>query len=205
MNWILKTLKTALALSFAVILAGMTLVETAQAQEDFSQLAEKKQTTLGLYMTSPDAYKYTMDHMDTTLFVDVRTPSEVNYLGATSVMDALVPWVFMDSTTWNAEKHRYARRTNETFVADIGKALEAKGLSKSDTIILICRSGDRSAAAVNLLAKNGYTNAYTVVHGYEGDKATTGEHKGQRVVNGWKNSAMPWTYSLDGDLMYFTK
>jgi len=182
----------------------LTLAVPLQAGEDWSTLPERKQTTLGLYMTSPMAYQYVMDHMDKTLFVDVRTPSEVNYLGATTVMDAHVPWVFMDSTGWNANKHRYNRRSNENFVADMGRALKDKGLTKNDTIILICRSGDRSAAAVNLLAQSGYTNVYTVVHGYEGDKATTGEHKGQRVVNGWRNSDMPWTYTLDGDLMYLT-
>ena len=189
-------------LALGVVLA---LVSPLQAAEDFSKLAKKKQTTLGLYMTSTDAYNYTIKHMDKTLFVDVRTPSELNYLGATTVMDKLVPWVFMDSASWNAKKHRYKRRSNKNFVADIDAAMKAKGLSKNDTLILICRSGDRSASAVNLLAKNGYTKAYTVVHGYEGDKAKTGEKKGKRFVNGWKYSKMPWTYSLDGDLMYYTK
>ncbi len=200
MKWIMKMFKTVLALGLAVVFAGAAI-----AGEDFSKLPKRKQTTLGLYMTSPQAYDYTMKHMDKTLFVDIRTPSELNYLGATTVMDKLVPWVFMDTTGWNAKKHRYKRKTNKTFVADMNAALKKKGLTKDNTVILICRSGDRSAAAVNLLAKNGYTRAYTVVHGYEGDKAKTGKDKGKRVVNGWKNSGMPWTYSLDGDLMYFTK
>jgi len=204
MNWTSKILKGAVALGLVFALAS-PLAAPLAAKEDFSKLPEKKQTTLGLYMTSSDAYKYTMDHMDKTLFVDIRTPSELNYLGATTVMDKLVPWVFMDTTGWNAKKHRYKRRTNKTFVADVDAALKKKGLTKNDTVILICRSGDRSAAAVNLLAKNGYTKAYTVVHGYEGDKAKSGKNKGKRMVNGWKNSGMPWTYSLDGDLMYFTK
>ncbi len=200
MKWNSKILKGLLALGVVFALAS-----PLHASEDFSKLPKKKQTTLGLYMTSTDAYNYTLKNMDKTLFVDIRTPSEVNYLGAVTVMDKLVPWVFMDPTGWNAKKHRYKRRTNKTFVADMNAALKAKGLTKSDTIILICRSGDRSAAAVNLLAKNGYTKAYTVVHGYEGDKAKTGPNKGKRVVNGWKNSKMPWTYSLDGDLMYYSK
>ncbi len=50
----------------------------------------------------------------------------------------------------------------------------------------MCRSGDRSAAAVNLLAKNGYIKVYTVVHGYEGDKSKTSANKGKRIVNGWR-------------------
>ncbi len=200
MNWTSKIFKAVLALGLAFAMAS-----PLAAREDFSKLPKKKQTVLGLYMTSKDAYDYTMKNMDKTLFVDIRTPSEVNYLGAVTVMDKLVPWVFMDTTGWNAKKHRYKRRSNKNFVADMDAALKKKGLTKNDTVILMCRSGDRSAAAVNLLAKHGYTKAYTVVHGYEGDKAKSGKHKGQRVVNGWKNSGMPWTYTLDGDLMYFTK
>ncbi len=193
---------------FATLLAtGLALAFAAPsfAEVDVSKLPKKKLTTLGLYMTAKEAYDYMMKHMDKTLFVDVRTPSELNYLGATTVMDRHVPWVFMDSSGWNAKKHRYKRRPNTNFVADMDAALKKKGLTKTDTVILICRSGHRSAAAANLLAKNGYTRVYTVVDGYEGDKAKSGKFKGQRVVNGWKNSGLPWTYTLDGELMYITK
>jgi len=189
----------------AVALAVLSVFANVAMAQDWSTLNKKKQTKLGLYMTAEQAYKYTDANMDSTLFVDVRTPSELNYLGAATVMDAHVPTVFMDSSGWNDKKHRYKRRKNENFVADIGKALKKKGLSKNDTIILMCRSGKRSAAAVNVLADHGYTKVYTVVDGYEGDKVKEGPNKGKRMKNGWKNSGMPWTYSLDRDYMYFTK
>lgn len=189
----------------AVALAVLSVFANVAMAQDWSTLNKKKQTKLGLYMTAEQAYKYTDANMDSTLFVDVRTPSELNYLGAATVMDAHVPTVFMDSSGWNDKKHRYKRRKNENFVADIGKALKKKGLSKNDTIILMCRSGKRSAKAVNVLADHGYTKVYTVVDGYEGDKVKEGPNKGKRMKNGWKNSGMPWTYSLDRDYMYFTK
>ena len=172
---------------------------------DGSNLSAKKQTKLGMYMTATEAYEHTMKNMDKTLFVDIRTPSELNYLGAATVMDAHVPSVFMDTRSWNDKKHRYTRAKNENFVADIDAALKKKGLSKSDTVILMCRSGKRSASAVNTLAKNGYSSVYTVVDGYEGGKVKKGENKGKRMKDGWKNSGLPWTYSLDKDYMYFTK
>lgn len=175
------------------------------AAEDWSKLSKKKQTTLGLYMTSQQAYDHMMKNMDSALFLDVRTPSELNYLGVTSVMDANVPTDTMDSSAWDDKKNRYVRKHNENFVADVDARLKAKGLKKTDTVILICRSGKRSAKAVNVLAKNGYTNVYTAVDGYEGDKVKEGENKGKRMKNGWKNSGLPWTYSMDKDLMYFTK
>lgn len=173
--------------------------------DDWSKLSKKKQTTLGLYMASQQAYDHMMKNMGNTLFIDIRTPAELNYLGVTSVMDANVPTDTMDGSAWGDKKHRYVRKHNENFVSDIDARLKAKGLKKTDTVILMCRSGKRSAKAVNVLAKNGYTNVYTVVDGYEGDKAKTGKDKGKRVVNGWKNSGLPWTYSMDKDLMYFTK
>ena len=184
--------------------AFLTTFSGAAIAIDGSELSKKKQTTLGLYMTAKEAYDYTMNNMDKTLFLDVRTPSELNYLGVTTVMDANVPTHFMDSRTWDDKKRRYTRKTNVNFAADVEAQLKKKGLTKNDTVILICRSGKRSAKAVNELAKLGYTKVYTVVDGYEGDKLKEGENKGKRMKNGWKNSGLPWTYSMDKDLMYFT-
>ena len=35
--------------------------------------------------------------------------------------------------------------------------------------------------------------------------AKDGAKAGQRVVNGWKNANLPWTYKLDKAKMYFPK
>ena len=197
---LLKNLFTAF-----MMLTMLTAFSGVASADDWSKLSKKKQTTLGLYMTSKQAYDYMMNNMDNALFLDVRTPSELNYLGVTSVMDASVPTDFMDSSTWDDKKRRYRREHNENFVADVEARLKAKGLKKTDTVLLICRSGKRSAKAVNVLAKNGFTKVYSVVDGYEGDKVKQGKNKGKRMKNGWKNSGLPWTYSLDKDLMYFTR
>jgi rhodanese-related sulfurtransferase len=197
---LLKRLLTAI-----VALSCMNAFSGSALAADWSNLNKKKQTRLGLYMTAEDAYKYTMANMEKTLFVDTRTPSELNYLGAATVMDTHVPLVFMDTTAWDDKKHRYKRAENKNFVSDVDAALKKKGLSKDDTVILMCRSGKRSAKAADMLADAGYTKVYSVVDGYEGDKAKDGPDKGRRTVNGWKNSGLPWTYSLDKDYMYFTK
>lgn len=192
-------------LTSVVAIAFFSLFTNTAIAEDWSSLSKGKQTKLGLYMTAEQAYKYVDANMGKTLFVDIRTPSELNYLGAATLMDAHVPAVFMDSTGWNDKKHRYNRAKNKTFVADMEKALHKKGLTKNDTVVLMCRSGKRSAEAVNTLAENGYTKVYTVVDGYEGDKVKEGPNKGKRSKNGWKNAGLPWTYSLDKDYMYITK
>ena len=202
----IRNVATALITVFAVFaISGNVLADGGASAEDWSKLSAKKQTKLGLYMTAEQAYEHTMSNMDRTLFIDIRTPSELNYLGAATVMDAHVPLVMMDSTGWDDKKHRYQRAENKNFVADIEARLKQKGLTKDDTVILMCRSGKRSAKAVNKLAAAGFTRAYSVVDSYEGDKAKEGKDKGKRTVNGWKNSGLPWTYSLDKDMMYFTE
>ena len=188
-----------------IALAVLSMFSVSATAEDWSKLSDKQKTKLGLYMTAKQAYEYTDANMDATMFVDIRTPSELNYLGAATVMDAHVPFVFMDTTGWNDKKHRYNRAENKNFVADIGKALKKKGLGKSDAIVLMCRSGKRSVKATNLLADNGYTKVYTIVDGYEGGKVKEGKNKGKRMKDGWKNSGLPWTYSLDKDYMYITE
>jgi len=201
-----RNIVTALISVFAVIaISGNAIADGNATTADWSKLSEKKQNKLGLYMTTEQAYQHTVNNMDKTLFLDIRTPSELNYLGAATVMDAHVPFVFMDTTGWDDKKHRYLRADNKNFVADVEAQLKKKGLSKDDTVILMCRSGKRSATAVNNLADAGFTKTYSVIDGYEGDKAKEGENKGKRTVNGWKNSGLPWTYSLDKDLMYITR
>ena len=70
-----------------------------------------------------------------------------------------------------------------------------------DTLMVMCRSGGRSAMAVDQLAKAGYTHVYNITDGMEGDLVTdpTSTFHGQRMVNGWKNSGMPWTYKVKPD------
>jgi len=87
----------------------------------------------------------------------------------------------------------YSPRLNPDFVAEVRNLAQP-----GDTLLITCRSGDRSARAVDLLAAAGFKKAYTVVDGVEGDKVTDPDSVfyGKRMKNGWKNSA-PWVYDLD--------
>jgi rhodanese-related sulfurtransferase len=69
------------------------------------------------------------------------------------------------------------------------------------TIMAMCRSGGRSAMALNVLAKAGFTKVYNIVDGMEGDLVADPESAfvGQRLRNGWKNAGCPWTYELTPD------
>jgi hypothetical protein len=90
-------------------------------------------------------------------------------------------------------KVTYEPKMNPDFVAEV-KSLAGP----NDTLLLTCRSGVRSAMAVNLLAPAGFKNTYNIIDGVEGDKVDDpgSVFHGKRMKNGWKNSA-PWVYDLD--------
>jgi len=181
----------------------MAFSVNALAESDWSKLPKKKQTQLGLYMSPSQAHNVMAKEGDKTLFIDVRTREEVNFLGMPTSADANIPYMKLNEwMAWNEKKGNFKMEVNSEFSDVIEERIASKNLSKNGRIILICRSGSRSAKASDLLAKLGYTNVYSVTEGYEGDKAKKGNNKGQRIVNGWKNAGLPWTYKLNKEKMY---
>ena len=163
------------------------------------QVPENKRTPLGLYLTSREAYDMKQERGDAVLFIDVRSKAEAVFLGMPTVADALLPLEEFngDSAPWNDKANSYASDMNLDFVAQMKALIQSKGLDSHATIVLMCRSGSRSALATGLLAKYGFDHVYSVIDGYEGDVAKTGPKAGQRWVNGWRMQGLPWTYQLD--------
>lgn len=187
-------------------LFGMVLALSstfALAETDFSKLPKKKQTPQGLYMTAQQAYSEKLSNPDGSLFIDVRTRAELEFVGMTEMVDINIPYMVHDKESWNAKKKRFVSEPNSNFAIAIDDVIANKKLSKDAKIIVMCRSGSRSSKAANLLSKLGYNNVYSVVDGFEGDKAKSGPNKGHRVVNGWKNADLPWSYKLTVAKMYF--
>jgi rhodanese-related sulfurtransferase len=75
----------------------------------------------------------------------------------------------------------------EVLRAGVENVLRAKGLSKSSPVIILCTSGSRAPHPAIALHDAGFTQVCIQVEGFEGIKAKSGEHKGKRVVAGWKN------------------
>jgi rhodanese-related sulfurtransferase len=71
----------------------------------------------------------------------------------------------------------------------------------------MCRSGGRSAMAVNQLAEAGFKRVFNITDGMEGDLVDDPDsvYRGQRMKNGWKNSGLPWTYAPTPDRMMLPK
>ncbi len=174
---------------------------------DPASVPEIKRSKLQLYLTPQEAYEIMRKDAAHTLFLDVRTRAEAMYVGMPTIADALVPYVEHPEmmTDWDERRHMYSLMANSDFLPEADSRLKAKGLAKTDRVILICRSGDRSARAADLLAKAGYRRVYSITEGFEGDAAKDGPKAGQRVVNGWKNAGLPWTYALDRQKMYFPR
>jgi len=166
---------------------------------DKNDIPEYKQTRVGLYITSSEAFDEIQSEGDEILFLDVRTRSEIAVVGMPTVADANVPYMFMaEPMIWSDDWGNFEMTSNQNFLNAVKQRLEEKGLGQDDKIFLMCRSGGRSASAADLLTKAGFTNVYSVVDGYEGDTAKNGK----RILNGWKNSDLPWSYNLDKKKMY---
>jgi rhodanese-related sulfurtransferase len=120
-----------------------------------------------------------------TYLVDVRTVAEYVYVGHPEAAYN-VPLVF-----WEEQKMRTVANVN--FVEDIKARFKP-----SDTLILICRTGNRSALALRMLWRAGYQNVYNVREGFEGAK----DRNGLPTLNGWKNEDLPYTYVLDPERVY---
>lgn len=106
------------------------------------------------------------------VLVDVRTAEERKFVGY--VPDSVhVPWATGTSLTRNP---RFVRE------------LEAK-TGKDAVILLLCRSGNRSALAADAAAKAGFTQVFNVLEGFEGD-LNDGQHRG--TLNGWRYLGLPW-------------
>ena len=160
------------------------------------QVDEGKLTNLGLYVTAREAYDMWKADPERIKVLDVRTFEEYVLIGHAE-MAANVPLAF-PTYNWDANKGNYSIAINTDFIAHAKERFES-----DDTILTMCRSGGRSAMAVNALAKAGFTKVPNIIDGFEGDKVDDPEsiYHGMRMRNGWKNSS-PWTYKLDPKLVW---
>jgi rhodanese-related sulfurtransferase len=184
-------LKMAIAVLLIVGFCSMVWAETPAPKD------ERKHTTLGKYATSIEAYEMWKANPTKVKIIDCRIPEEYAYVGHAPMAINIPSMVWTGK--WNAEKNDYALDPNTEF-----EALVKQKAALDDTILIMCRSGHRSSASVNRLAKVGFTNVYNIVDGFEGDMVTDEDSyfKGKRGKNGWKNSSAPWTYQLDPALIY---
>lgn len=191
--------KTLLQLLSILLLAGLSPLHAQSI--DATRVLEDQRSKAGLHAkATPDFIKAQRGKV---LFLDVRTRAEAQFLGMAEGIDALVPYVEFQEfmTDWDESRGFCKLEPFNDFAPEVARRLKEKGLAKTDPIEIICRAGERSARAADLLGSLGYTRVYTVINGFEGELSD----KGRRDVNGWKNAGLPWSYALDRKKMYFPR
>lgn len=113
--------------------------------------------------------------------VDVRTVAEWAFVGLPDISELgravhRVEWQMFPSMAPNPD-----------FLSAV---VAAVGPDKDIPALFLCRSGARSRAAAIALTASGYTKAYNIAGGFEGD---LDQHRHRGQINGWKASGLPWS------------
>lgn len=123
-------------------------------------------------VTPTEAYALISQDADAVL-VDVRSRAELELVGRVQVATH-VEWAFYPGMVANTE-----------FAAQLLAQVD-----KSRTVVFMCRTGGRSHNAALLAQQLGYSKAYNMVEGFEGE---ANELKQRTLINGWKHAGLPWT------------
>lgn len=149
----------------------------------------RKRTSLGLLVSAAEARRMLLQHPRDVVLVDIRSRVEAVYVGQPSLTHIHVPYLEpVWPLQWDAAKNTLKMQPNPDFVGEVRAALARNGAGNDATVLLLCRSGERSALAADALAAAGLSRVYSIVDGFEGDVGSDGK----RDVNGWKNIGADW-------------
>jgi len=107
--------------------------------------------------------------------VDVRTDAELHYVGSVPGSETIEWSTFPEG------------QRNPAFLDQL-----ARTARKDEPVMFLCRSGVRSHHAAIAAAEAGWTEAYNVLEGFEGDKDEAGHRS---VKGGWRKAGLPWMQS----------
>jgi len=107
--------------------------------------------------------------------VDVRSRAELDFVGRVPG-SVEIEWKRYPGMALNAE-----------FVQQL-----TKQVPEDATVMFLCRSGGRSHETAAAAAQAGYTKAYNVLQGFEGDRDASGH---RNTIGGWRAAGLPWLQS----------
>ncbi|MEN9681827.1 MAG: hypothetical protein RLZZ627_1720 [Pseudomonadota bacterium] len=107
------------------------------------------------------------------VLIDVRDPVEYSFVGH-PIGSVNVPFKFAPSM-----------EANPDFVS----LVRALAPDEKTPIFLLCRSGQRSMAAAELLMASGYQDLSNIEEGFEGG-IDSSRHRS--TINGWRFHGLPW-------------
>jgi len=156
-----------------------------------------------LGISAQETYAKIQNNEKNVLFIDVRDPVEIMFVGFSDAVHANVPFMMVDRTQWNAEKNVFRLYRNPDFINQVKLQLARRGLSADAEIITMCRSGsERGEPSAAFLRENGFPNARFVVNGFQGGALKEGPQAGFRLQNGWQNSGLPWSAKMNADKIH---
>jgi len=130
-------------------------------------------------LTSKEAYQLMQDN-PSSILLDVRSTMEFLFVG--HPQGALhIAWI--DEPDWEVNPN-FVREVRELMLG--GAACDGDGCVP---VILICRSGKRSALAGQTLLDAGFGEVYNVVDGFEGERD---EDHHRSSLGGWRFEGLPW-------------
>lgn len=115
--------------------------------------------------------------------IDVRTAAEWTYVG------------LPDLTSLGREVHAIewqsfpSGQINPDFARVTAEQMKLAGADAATPLLFLCRSGARSKSAAVAMTRAGFSKAFNIAGGFEGNLDGNG-HRGN--VNGWKASGLPW-------------
>jgi rhodanese-related sulfurtransferase len=127
-------------------------------------------------VTPREAYQLLQTNPGAKL-VDVRTEAERHWVGQVAVQPGQHVGIEWSSWPGGAQNPRFAEQLE-------------KIAGKDDVLLFLCRSGVRSRHAAKLATELGYSNAFDILEGFEGDKDSEGHRK---QLGGWCKAGLPWT------------
>ena len=106
--------------------------------------------------------------------IDVRSRAELELVGKIP-QAAHIEWAFYPGMV-----------ANQDFATQLTMQVD-----KESVVIFMCRTGGRSHNAATLAAQLGFTEAYNMLEGFEGE--ATPDTRQRCRINGWKVADLPWT------------
>jgi len=118
------------------------------------------------------------------VLVDVRTEVEWTLIGKPDLADLGKEPIYLQWVTMQGP--------NQDFVGELKAALEERNVASDAPIYFMCQSGGRSKIAAMQCTELGYSAAYNMAEGFEGD---LDENQHRNSVSGWKVAGLPWRQS----------
>jgi len=133
-------------------------------------------------VTCSDCFRALLENQ-TAQLIDVRTSAEWNFVGVPDLgqlgrQPILVEW--QSYPTMNIDPE---------FVNTVVGHLDELGLGKDTPTYFLCRSGVRSKSSAIAMTSAGFSNAFNIAGGFEGNH-NEARHRGTK--EGWKFDGLPW-------------